>query len=261
MNNTYKTVRAWRIKEGIREEIADPVTVESPLTIYFNDSEIVTLLCTLEYSDELAVGFLCSEGFLKSRDDIKKVAVDSEAVAVRVTSRKSAVIAEQTFLKRYITTGCGKGTSFYHLSDAVLRPIDTEFRIGSGQLLDLMTEAQRMSELFKTTGGVHSSAVCSGGKILYFREDVGRHNSVDKLIGRCFLEGIDMGDKVLLTTGRISSEILIKAAKMGVPVLASRSAPTELAVRHAEELGVTIAGFVRNRRMNIYTFPERITII
>jgi len=110
-----------------------------------------------------------------------------------------------------------------------------------------MTEAQRMSELFKTTGGVHSSAVCSGGKILYFREDVGRHNSVDKLIGRCFLEGIDMGDKVLLTTGRISSEILIKAAKMGVPVLASRSAPTELAVRHAEELGVTIAGFVRIR--------------
>ncbi|WP_418792054.1 formate dehydrogenase accessory sulfurtransferase FdhD [Phosphitispora sp. TUW77] len=260
MNNTYRTVRAWRIKEGKREEVEDPITVESPLTIYFNENEIVTLLCTMEYLDELAVGFLCSEGFLKDLDDLKDAVVDTETATVRVTSRKTAVIAEETFLKRYITTGCGKGTSFYHLSDAVLKPMDSDLRISSGQILALMGEAQKMSELFKTTGGVHSSAVCSKEGILYFREDVGRHNSVDKLIGRCFLEGIDMGDKVLLTTGRISSEILIKAAKMAVPVIASRSAPTDLAVKHAEELGVTIAGFVRNKRMNVYTFPERILI-
>jgi len=123
-----------------------------------------------------------------------------------------------------------------------------------------MVQAQRRSGLFKTTGGVHSSALCTGNEIMFFREDIGRHNTVDKLIGRCFLDGIDTSDKILLTTGRISSEILVKAAKMGVPLIASRSAPTDLALRYAAELGVTVAAFVRNQRMNIYTHPERVVL-
>ncbi|PKM81571.1 MAG: formate dehydrogenase family accessory protein FdhD [Firmicutes bacterium HGW-Firmicutes-14] len=258
MDNRYHKIRAWQIKEGICEEIEDPITGENPLTVYFNGSELVTLLCTFEYPEELAVGFLFSEGFLKSGEDIKDIKVDPEQSGVWVNSHRTAQIAEQTFMKRYITTGCGRGTSFYHLTDAVSRPVETGFRISPDQVLNLMIQAQRMSELFRVTGGVHSSALCTVEKIMFFREDVGRHNSVDKLIGRCIMDGIDTGDKILLTTGRISSEILLKTAKMGVPVIASRSAPTDLALRHAEELGVTVAGFVRNRRMNIYTFPERI---
>lgn len=257
MDQRFDTVRVFRIKDGTGQYIDDPVTKETPLTIYLNDEELVTLLSTAEHLEELAVGFLKSEGFLKSREDIKNISVDSQLGAVRVSAR-SSVIAEQTFLKRYITTGCGKGTSFYHLSDAVSRPLETQFKIKAGDIFELMVQAQRKSDLFKMTGGVHSSAICTSEEIIFFREDIGRHNTVDKLIGRCFLDGIDTNDKILITTGRISSEILIKVAKMGVPLIASRSAPTDLAIKHAEDLGVTIAAFVRNQRMNVYTYPDRV---
>jgi FdhD protein len=259
MDPRYISVSALRLKDGVRESVQDPVTCESPLTIYLNDRELVTLLCTLEYLDELAVGFLYSEGFVKTREDITDIKIDFKQGMARVSAKETSTIAEHTFLKRYITTGCGKGTSFYQLTDAVCRPVvNTEFKITSGQILSLMLQAQRMSDLFKTTGGVHSSAVCTHDEILFFREDIGRHNSVDKLTGRCFLDGIDTSDKILLTTGRISSEILVKVARLGVPLIASRSAPTDLAVKHAVEMGVAIAAFVRNNRMNIYTYPERV---
>lgn len=258
MNSRYETVHAWKIKNGESVPIEDPVTRETPLTVYLNDEELVTLLCTLEYSDELAVGFLHSEGFLKSRDDIIEIKSNPELGSVHVKSKRTAAIAKETFLKRYITTGCGKGSTFYHLSDAVCQPVSDGFRVKSEEIFNLMTQAQRMSELFKETGGVHSSAICTREKILFFREDVGRHNTVDKLAGRCLLDNISLDDKILITTGRISSEILIKTAKMGIPLLASRSAPTDLAVKHAQDLGITIAAFVRNQRMNVYSYPERV---
>lgn len=258
MDLRYKTVSALRIKQGESAQFEDPVTRETPLTIYLNDQELVTLLCTLENIDELAAGFLYSEGFLKSMDDIMEIKSDLELGTVQVLSKKAATIARETFLKRYITTGCGKGSTFYHLSDAVCSPVTGGFRIQSDEIFNLMNQAQRLSELFKMTGGVHSSAVCTRDEIMFFREDVGRHNTVDKLAGRCLLDGIALDDKVLITTGRISSEILIKTAKIGIPVLASRSAPTDLAIQHAQDLGVTIAAFVRNQRLNVYTHHERI---
>lgn len=257
MEQRTKAVRVFQIKAGTGQYIEDTVTRETPFTIYLNDRELVTLLSTAEYLDELAVGFLKSEGFLKAKEEIKSISVNLKEGTARISAPK-AVIAEHTFLKRYITTGCGKGTSFYHLSDAVCPPVEQGFKIKSDNIFELMLQAQRRSELFKITGGVHSSAICTTNEILYFREDIGRHNTVDKLIGRCFLDGVDTTDKILLTTGRISSEILIKVAKMGVPLIASRSAPTDLAVKHSEELGVTIAAFVRNQRMNIYSYPERV---
>lgn len=258
MDNRIKEIQARRIKDGHVETVSETVTCESPLTVYLDDRELVTLLCTPEYLDELAVGFLHSEGFLKTRDDLGEIKVDTTEGTVRIKGRKPAIIAGETFLKRYITTGCGKGTSFYHLSDAICPPVETDFRIKSSSITGLMIQAQRLSKMFQTTGGVHSSAVCTAEEIVFFREDVGRHNTVDKLIGRCFLDGADTRDRILLTTGRISSEILVKTAKMGIPLVASRSAPTDLAIRHAGELGVTIAAFVRNRRMNIYSHPERV---
>lgn len=258
MNHRFEIVQVWKIKNGESKPAEDPVTRETPLTVYLNDEELVTLLCTMEYTEELAVGFLYSEGFLKSREDIIEIKSNEELGIVQVKSKRAANIARETFLKRYITTGCGKGSTFYHLSDAVSKPISDRFRIQSEEIFNLMTQAQRQSELFKETGGVHSSAICTRDKILFFREDVGRHNTVDKLAGRCLLDNVSLNDKILITTGRISSEILIKTAKMGIPILASRSAPTDLAVKHAQEMGVTIAAFVRNQRMNIYSYPERV---
>ena len=122
-----------------------------------------------------------------------------------------------------------------------------------------MKEFQHNSEVFKLTGGVHSAALCDKENILMFSEDIGRHNAIDKILGQCFWEGIPTENRVVLTSGRISSEILSKMAKRGIPIVVSRSAPTDLAIRTAENLGITLIGFVRGKRMNIYANDWRIT--
>lgn len=260
MDKRVKEINIYREKGGVREDIRDLVVQETPLTIYLNEREIVTLLCTPEYLEDLAVGFLVSEGFIKHKADLQKLTVDYDKGTAHVSTFTTSVIAETTFLKRFITTGCGKGTSFYHLMDSRKGKVpDTSLRISPSEVLSLMREAQHSSDLFLKTGGVHSTALCTTGEIVIFREDIGRHNATDKILGKCFLEEIPLDDKILLTTGRISSEILIKTAKMGISILISRSAPTSLAVDVARETGVTIIGFARGTRFNIYTHPQRVS--
>jgi len=251
--------RVIRITRDGREELEDHLVKESPLTIYFNKSELVTLLCTPEYMDDLGIGFLCSEGLLKDPDHITGIRLDEEKGIIWVDTAKTDLIAEKLFLKRYITTGCGKGTTFYNVMDsALVKPVENPLIVEADIILELMKTFQHQSELFQETGGVHSCALCNGNKVLIFREDIGRHNALDKIIGRCFNERTPLADKIILTSGRISSEILLKVAKMGVSTVVSRSAPTDLAVKLAGELGVTVVGFVRGNRMNIYTHAERI---
>ena len=248
-----------RLNRGVLETVEDMVIRESPLTIYFNDNELVTLLCTPEGMEELAIGFLTSEGLLKDPEDISKVKLDQEQGIIWVEAKQTDTIAQKLFLKRYITTGCGKGTTFYNIMDSALvkQPIG-ELTVSADDIFALMKKVQEDSELYRSTGGVHGAALAQDGKIVFFREDVGRHNAVDKLFGRCFLDRIPLEDKILLTSGRISSEILLKVAKRGIGVLVSRSAPTDLAVKLGQELGITIAGFVRGSRMNIYSHEQRI---
>ncbi len=121
-----------------------------------------------------------------------------------------------------------------------------------------MKEFQRRSDLYRTTGGVHSAALCDSEKILVFSEDVGRHNAVDKIFGRCLLEDIPTDDRMVVTSGRISSEILLKVARRRIPLIASKSAPTDLGVKLANDLGITLLGFVRGKRMNVYANRWRI---
>ena len=257
--NSYKEHTIIRLDKDGREEVNDILVEEAPLTIYFNDEELVTLLGTPEFHKELAVGFLAAEGLIRTKEDILSIQVDEAKGVVRVKAKAPDIIAEKLFLKRYITTGCGKGTTFYNVVDSTLvKKMDTDVKLEFQTIFRLMTEMQTRSELYKDTGGVHSAALCDRERILAFREDVGRHNAADKIMGWSFLEEVELKDKFLLTSGRISSEILLKVAKMGIPILVSRSAPTQLAVKLANELGVTVVGFVRGRRMNIYTHPERI---
>jgi FdhD protein len=261
MVEQFSNRQITRINRGVVETVEDTLIKESPLTIYFNEQELVTLLCTPEGMEELAIGFLASEGLLKNPEDITKVKLDQEQGIIWVEAKQSGTIAEKLFLKRYITTGCGKGTTFYNIMDSALvkQPI-AELTFLSAEIFTLMKKIQEKSELYRSTGGVHGAALAKGQQIVFFREDVGRHNAVDKLIGRCFLDGIPIGDKILLTSGRISSEILLKAAKQGISVLVSRSAPTDLAVKLGQELGITIIGFVRGSRMNIYCHEHRVKL-
>ena len=249
-----------RVKEGEIDPFEDQLAVEYPVTIFFNDQELVTLLCTPTYLEELAIGFLNSEGMIREYDDIDSVRLDSEKGLIYVTTKKKKALTEKLFAKRTITSGCGKGTIFYNVLDSmrahkIERPLD----ITSAQVVDLMISLQQNSMMFKETGGNHASALCDSAGMIVYHEDIGRHNAVDKIVGHCVKNNIDIENKVLVTSGRVSSEILLKVAKLDIPMIISKSAPTTLSVRLARELGITLVGFVRGRRFNIYANGWRIT--
>lgn len=257
---TARVIPITRItREGKKEE-NDPVVTEIPLTIMLGEKQLVTLLCTPEYLKELAVGFLISEGFLKERDKLKGVKIDEDKGIVTVKIEDISPLTEDLFGKRTITSGCGQGTIFYHPLDALsCNPISSELKIEQDSVFKLMSELRKVSNLYQSTGGAHTCALCHPKEgIITLAEDIGRHNALDKIIGYAFLNNIQFEDKVVVTTGRISSEILLKAAKQGLPGIISRGAPTTLAVEIADKLGITIIGFTRGRRMNVYSHPERV---
>ena len=240
----------------------DIVVKERPITIFLNDKELATLVCSPVYLRELAVGFLCSEGILQKREDLKDISVNETDGLIWVETLIPSP-AEQVFLKRYITTCCGRGrASFYFLNDARnLSPVKSELSITAGQAFALSEQLEKDALLFHSTGGTHGAALCTKkAEVLWTFEDIGRHNAVDKVFGRCFLKKIPTEDKLMVFSGRISSEILIKVARMGIPILIARGAPTDLALEMAKELGVTAVGFARRDKLNIYTHSQRIKI-
>lgn len=242
-------------------EEEDFVVRETALTIHVNGKELATLVCSPMDLEYMAVGFLCAEGILQKREDLKGITLDEEEGMAWVETGGDASLAEKVFLKRYITPCCGRSrTSFYFATDALLcRPVTSELKVSRKTVVNLAAELQERSGLFRRTGGVHGAALARNDEILIFREDIGRHNTLDKIYGQCFLEEIPRHDKMIIFSGRVSSEILLKVAKMGAPILVSRSAPTDLALKLAEDLRVTVIGFARGNRMNIYTHPDRIT--
>lgn len=246
-----------RIKDrGVLKE-EDTVVIEYPFTIFLNDEEIITLLCSPNSLKELTIGFLHSEGLIDSISDIEKIILDKEKGIAYVYSKNTNRLNKKFHGKRTITSGCGKGTVFYNVVDSFnSKKIEDKIDITIKQIMDLIKEFNKSSQLFLDTGGVHSCALCDINKIIIFKEDIERHNALDKVLGKALLEDIDFKDKIILTSGRISSEILIKVAKRQIPVIVSRSAPTSLSIDIAKELNIILIGFARGKRMNIYSnFP------
>jgi len=226
---------------------------EVPLTVFYNGREIITLLTTQDHFPELAVGFLKSEGFLEKPDDLIKVASDEEEGTVLVEGRTDSAMVEKLMEKRTITSGCGKGTTFYHAQDALqVRSPRGDFRITLDRLTELVMEINRTAMKRRVAGGVHHAALAGGDGAMIIMEDIGRHNAIDKIHGHCFLSGTATGDKFLMSTGRISSEILIKGGKMGIPLIVSLSKPTDLALELAERLKISVVGNLRGRQGIIY---------
>ncbi len=253
-----KMVHIVRIRDGRRQTLSDPVVLESPVTIFLNDVELVTMMCSPDHLDELAVGFLLAEGVVLRAEDIKGVTVDDAESVVWVSTKGKRRRVDDLLSRRLITTACGRGMSFHDASSDKKLRVHSEFHIKPGNLTALMGEFQRMSELYRRTGGVHSAALCRPPEFLAVREDIGRHNAVDKVLGRCALDGVSIRDTLLITSGRISSEMVVKAARGNIPIIVSKSAPTALAVSLAKDFGVTIVGFARGARMNIYSVPQRV---
>jgi FdhD protein len=259
MDDEVEKVPVLKLTEKDATSIEDIVAKESSLTVMLNDQDVVTLLCSPGDLKCLAVGFLFSEGLLKSKDDIKGITVDDQRGVVRVQTAADEQLANEELFKRFITSGCGKGTSFYSAGGQGRRKVESTTRISASRLSALAMEFQHRSQIYRATGGVHSAALCDARNIILFSEDIGRHNALDKVFGRCVLDGVPADGRIIITSGRVSSEIVLKVAGRNVPIIASKSAPTDLGVKLAGSLGVTLVGFVRGKRMNVYTHAGRIT--
>jgi FdhD protein len=255
-----ESVKIERITSSSRETVDDVIIREIPLTIILNNEELVTLLCSPRNLDFLAVGFLSSEGLLKDREDIKKIVVDEQKGVVRLETVENKNLPTETVFKRVLTSGCGRGASFYSFSDLQQQvKIESDLKISPQQVFILLKEFHSRSEVYRETGGVHSAALCNQDEIMIFHSDIGRHNAVDKVLGECVMNEINLRDRIVITSGRTSSEILIKAAKKNIPVLISSSAPTSIAVHLANQAGLTLIGFARGQRMNVYSNGWRVT--
>jgi len=238
--------------EGLPEEI--------PVTVHLNDIEIATMQASPCEIEELAAGFLLSEGIITDREAFRDVVSDERNGLVWVTSDENAPV-DISDRKRYLTSGCGKGVTFASARHAdVVEKVEDGPVVESEYLYELVGQLARGAEMYRETGGVHACALGGEYGIVVLREDVGRHNAVDKVLGRAWLDGISTKGAVLLTTGRISYEMTMKAAKAKVPIVVSRTAVTALAARVAEKAGVTLIGYARGGKMVVYTCPDRVLI-
>ena len=248
-------------RSGKRLEQDQLVIRERPVTLYLNGREMVTLLCSGHHLDELAAGFFYAEGFLRSPEDILGIDIDDEAGAVNLSARGDSSMTEGLWQKRTISSGCAKGSLFYFSLDALLsKPVKNDIRITPGRILDRVEDLNRLSETYRRTHGVHNTALADLDRVVLFRDDIGRHNAVDMIVGHVFLHGIPLRDKMLITTGRLTSEMLIKAAKVGIPVVVSRNTATSLAIELAVSLGVTLIGHARAGKFTVYNGQESIDV-
>lgn len=252
-----ESFKITKIRSGSKETIKDSVAEEVPFTLFIGDKELATLLCSPLDLEDLVRGFLFTSGLVNRIDKIKKIVINEEEWVAYIDM--AGTMEKDLMFKRLYTSGCGKGTLFYSALDIAYRSkVTTGFKIKNSQVNVLMADFQKRSQLYLKTGGVHSAALADENGILIFREDIGRHNAIDKVIGRALLENNSFEDRILLTSGRISSEVLLKARKCGISIVASKSAPTNQAVRLAREMEITLIGFARGNRMNIYSAEERI---
>jgi FdhD protein len=209
----------------------------------------------------LVVGFLAAEGIIDTVDDIKDIAFvyDSEETLASVELHREARMRPDS-RRKTLTSGCAHGVTFRKaLSNEEKTKATSTFCISSERISHLMTDMQAAAQLFQDTGGAHTVALADRTNLIFTAEDIGRHNAMDKVIGQALLSNLSLEDKILLVSGRISSELAIKAVRQRIPIVASRAAPTLLAVEIARECNLTLAGFVRGNRMNVYSGEQRIS--
>ena len=239
--------------------VPTPIAGEHPLTLYVDKREIVTLMTLGAAPEALVIGFLRNQRLVKSIEDIVSVQVDWEVNAAVVTTRSGLVDLEKRMEKKTATTGCGQGTVFGDLMEDIesIR-LDDSVRVDEETLFGLLNAVRIHESIYKEAGAVHGCALAEGARILTFVEDVGRHNAVDAIAGWMWLEGIDGSDKIFYTTGRLTSEMVIKAAQMNIPVLVSRSGLTKMGHEIAQRVGITMIGRAVNKRYLLFTGGHRL---
>jgi FdhD protein len=241
------------------EMVPTSIAGEHPLTLYLDKRELVTLMTLGHAPEALAIGFLRNQRLVAGIEEIEAVQVDWDADAVAVTTRGKRSVAKKT-RKRTVTTGCGQGTVYGDLMEEIdsVRLRD-DVHLEDAHLFALIEKVRRHETIYKQAGAVHGCALATrDGDILMFVEDVGRHNAVDAIAGFMWLEGIDGSDKVFYTTGRLTSEMVIKCAQMRIPFLVSRSGLTKMGHDIAGRVGLTMIGRASGRHYLIFTGKHRL---
>ena len=251
-----ETMDIIKIQDDAYNRIAEGVSEEVPLTLEVNGHELATLLCSPDHLDNLVTGFLFTSGLIKDFPSLKSLIIDTERfnAAARIEGDESEFV-----FKRVYTSGCGKGVIFHNPMDVMNKTrLDEGFVIRPSEIAGLMKEFIKGSPEHAQTRGVHSGALASRERILIFRDDIGRHNALDKVIGEALSKGLDFSEMVMLTTGRISSEILSKVLRCRVPVIAALGSPTNQAIKLARVANLTLVSHVRGSRMDVYSGETRL---
>ncbi len=275
---------SWRYVQyddlGRAETIDGAIVNETRWRLYVNRRLLVSFMCTPLDLHHLALGFLVSEGLIRKLDDVVslKVYEDEHQVywympSLGLDERLTLPVCEESvgaidarlahplpddLGPEILTSGCGGGVTFQDM-ERVAGRIESTLQVTPTDLMGLMRQLNERARLYREVRGIHTSALADAERVLVVAEDVGRHNTLDKIRGACLLRGIPTQDRILLTTGRVSSEMITKAARMGVPIVVSRTSPTALSVRLAQAWGVTLVGYARGRRLSVYTGAERVT--
>jgi len=243
---------------------------EFSMTLYLNQQEIATYQLTNQNLDEWAIGYLYSEGIINSLDDIEQIRLSLDEGIVCITLKREFDKENFKHKKKHFTTGCGKGLTFISMTDVLKLPkVETNRKVTASYLLEKRVEFAKNSPMYISTGGMHGACVVELDGTITVREDIGRHNAVDKIIGYSLKEGLNPKDLILITTGRISYEMLSKVARYGVGIIGSRTAATTQAIELAESLNIEVVGYLRGKMATIYTdlgivhddLKEKISII
>ncbi len=235
------------------------VTVERPLTLFLNSREIVTMMTICDHPEYLAVGYLVNQNMIGPEDKIAEINYekDIETVVVRTAVETDF---EDKLTKKTLTSGCAQGTVFGDVMESFERSMLPEnMQIKTSWLYSLVKKINTMPSLYRSAGAIHGCVLCQEDRVLLYVEDVGRHNAVDKIAGYMYLNGISGADKIFYTTGRLTSEMVIKTVQMGIPILTSRSGFTAWGVELARQVGLTLIGRARGKRFVALAGDERIT--
>jgi FdhD protein len=234
------------------------IAVERPLTLYLDKRELVTLMTLGSQPELLALGYLRNQGLIRDLEQIRAVQVDWEVESAVVTTRSGVADLEQRLSRRTVTTGCGQGTVFGDIMGELDQLRLPQAPISQSEIYRLLGQLSHHNEVYRRAGAVHGCALCDRQDILVFVEDVGRHNAVDAIAGHMWLGNTQGADKVFYTTGRLTSEMVIKVAQMGIPVLLSRSGITQMGLDIARQVGVTLIARAKGRHFLVFNGAERI---
>lgn len=243
-------------ERGTYRAVTGAVPTEGFVRIHVNGLELATIMCTPVEPQDLALGFLQSEGIIEGMEDVRRWTNCPSGRCIDIWLRR---IDFSPPTRLIITSGCGGGVTFDDMAGCV-QPLESQRTISPGQISRRLQDLQESALLYRKARGIHTSGLSDGERLLVVAQDVGRHNTIDRLWGKCLLSGQSPNDLILLSTGRISSEMLNKAAKMRIPIVASRTSPTALSIELARAWNLTLIGYVRGGSLRVYAAPQRLQL-